>query len=275
MPLSHSVNPPPSEASVADAAFYECRNVALRVGVGTAHERTVLEDVNFGVAAGEFVSVLGGSGVGKTTLLRVLGGLHAPADGSVVLFRGHPVGAPPSDIVTVFQDYATSLLPWRTVERNVTLGIESTLSRTERREAAVEALKMVELADRRMDYPRQLSGGMQQRLQIARALVMRPAGLLMDEPFGALDAMTKASLQDILLDIQAKTDMTIVFVTHDIDEAVYLSDRILVLGGSPARVATELVIDLPRPRDQISTKELPGFLELRHAAYEAIGAKRA
>jgi NitT/TauT family transport system ATP-binding protein len=269
------VDPPPSRGTAAEAAFYECRSVALRVGVGTARERTILEDVNFSVAAGEFVSVLGGSGVGKTTLLRVLGGLHTPADGSEVLFRGHPVDAPPTDIVTVFQDYAMSLLPWRTVERNVTLGIESTLSRRERHGAAVEALKMVELNDRREDYPRQLSGGMQQRLQIARALVMHPAGLLMDEPFGALDAMTKSSLQDILLDIQAKTNMTIVFVTHDIDEAVYLSDRILVLGGSPAHVTTQLVIDLPRPRDQISTKELPRFLELRHAAYEAIGAKRA
>jgi len=246
--------------------------VALQVGAGTARQRTILEDVNFTIGSGEFVSVLGGSGVGKTTLLRVLGGLHQPAPESTVIFRGSPVTAPPDGIVTVFQDYSKSLLPWRTVERNVTLGIESTSSRTERHEAALAALRMVGLADRRGDYPSQLSGGMQQRLQIARALVMRPAGLLMDEPFGALDAMTKSNLQDILLDIQAQTKMTIVFVTHDIDEAVYLSDRIFVLGGAPARVAAELTVDLPRPRDQISTKELPRFLELRHAAYQAIGA---
>jgi NitT/TauT family transport system ATP-binding protein len=241
---------------------------------GKRATRRILDSLDFDIEDGEFVSVLGGSGVGKSTLLRVLGGLQAVTPDSVVLHRGQSVAGPPDRVVTVFQDYAASLLPWRTVARNVTLGIESA-PKQERERRGAEALDMVGLADRRRAYPRQLSGGMQQRLQIARALVMQPSALLMDEPFGALDAMTKANLQDALLEIHRRTEATTVFVTHDIDEAVYLSDRIFVLAGSPAHIALELTVDLPRPRHQVTTKEHPRYLQLRHRAYEAIGVRTA
>jgi NitT/TauT family transport system ATP-binding protein len=172
--------------------------------------------------------------------------------------------------VFVFQNYAASLLPWRTVERNVALGLERRMAKAEIRARVAEALAMVGLADRANDYPWRLSGGMQQRVQLARALAVRPSALLMDEPFGALDAMTKGALQDQLLGVRQRTGATVVFVTHDIDEAVYLSDRIVVLDGSPATIAREFEVDLPRPRHQLTTKERPEFLEVRRAVYDAI-----
>jgi NitT/TauT family transport system ATP-binding protein len=260
------------------------RTAAVKAGPGRAFQsnamgvtldssegpRRILAGVDLKVAEGEFVSVMGRSGTGKTTLLRVLGGLLAPTSGSTVTFQGNPVEGPPEGVVFVFQNYAASLLPWRTVERNVALGLEGRVSKQEMRERVAEALGMVGLADRAKDYPWRLSGGMQQRVQLARALAVRPSALLMDEPFGALDAMTKGSLQDELLRVQDRARATVLFVTHDIDEAVYLSDRILVLDGRPAAVAEEFTVDLPRPRDQLATKELPEYLRLRRAVYDAI-----
>ena len=239
---------------------YRTRGQALRV----------LEDVTFSCGQGEFVSVLGPSGTGKTTLLRILAGLLPPGQGSSVRFDGAEITAPRPDVSIVFQNYTASLLQWRTVERNVALGLEGTVPKAERASRVDEALAMVGLGERRRDYPWQLSGGMQQRVQIARALAMRPKVLLMDEPFGALDAMTKSALQDELAKVQQVTGATVVFVTHDIDEAVYLSDRVLVLSGTPARVSRELPIELPRPRNQVATKESPEYLRARHAVYEAL-----
>lgn len=232
--------------------------------------RRILAGVDLEVAEGEFVSVMGRSGTGKTTLLRVLGGLLAPTPDSTVGFEGKPVDGPPEGVVFVFQNYAASLLSWRTVERNVALGLEGRVAKPEMRQRIADSLAMVGLADRAKDYPWRLSGGMQQRVQLARALAVRPSALLMDEPFGALDAMTKGSLQDELQQVQERAAATILFVTHDIDEAVYLSDRIIVLDGSPATVAHEFSVDLPRPRDQLATKERPEFLKLRRAVYDAI-----
>ncbi|HEX2046490.1 MAG TPA: ABC transporter ATP-binding protein [Acidimicrobiales bacterium] len=232
--------------------------------------RRILAEVDLRVGAGEFVTVMGRSGTGKTTLLRVLGGLLEPTPDSDVRFDGRPVDGPPDGVVFVFQNYAASLLPWRTVERNVALGLEGKMAKAEMRERIAEALAMVGLADRAKDYPWRLSGGMQQRVQLARALAVRPSTLLMDEPFGALDAMTKGALQDELQRVQERTGATIVFVTHDIDEAVYLSDRIVVLEGSPATIGEEIQVDLPRPRDQLTTKEQPEFLRARRAVYDAI-----
>ncbi|OLF08013.1 ABC transporter [Actinophytocola xinjiangensis] len=237
---------------------------------GASGAVNILAGVNLSVAKAEFVSILGTSGSGKTTLLRVLGGL-LPATGGEVRCDGTPIQGPPDGVVTVFQDYAHSLLPWRTVRRNVALGIEARLGRAERDERVDEALTMVGLLERADEYPWRLSGGMQQRVQIARALATRPRVLLMDEPFGALDAMTKASLQDQLQQVQSLTETTIVFVTHDVEEAVYLSDRLVVLNGSPADIGLTLDIPLPRPRHQISTKERADYLELRHRVYEALG----
>lgn len=254
--------------------LYSCRDMGVTYSTRDG-ARPILEGIGFDVCEGEFVSVLGPSGTGKTTLLRALGGLVRPTPGSCVEYGGQPVTAPPDGVVIVFQNYAASLLPWRTVAKNVALGLERTMPRRERAERAAEALELVGLAHRADDYPWRLSGGMQQRVQIARALAMRPKVLLMDEPFGALDAMTKAQLQDEMARLHEVLGTTVIFVTHDIEEAVYLSDRVVILRDSPARVDREIVIDLPRPRDQVSTKELPRYLELRHAIHAAIGGEAA
>ena len=260
--MSASVASAPGHAFTCSGLYveYELRTGPLRV----------LEDVAFSCAPGEFLSILGPSGTGKTTLLRILAGLLTPGAGSSVTFEGTPLTGPNEGVAIVFQNYSASLLQWRTVEKNVALGLEGRVTKAERAERVDAALDLVGLADRRQDYPWQLSGGMQQRVQIARALVMRPRVLLMDEPFGALDAMTKAQLQDELLRVREVTGTTVVFVTHDVDEALYLSDRVLVLSGKPARVTTELPVDLPSARDQVSTKEDPAYLRARHAVYEAL-----
>ena len=236
--------------------------------------RRIVEGIDLDVPAGQVVSIMGRSGTGKTTLLRVLGGLLEAAPGSVVNVNGQQVDGPPRGVVMVFQDYAASLLPWRTLERNVALGLEGHLPKAQIRERVTEALAMVGLGDRAGDHPWQMSGGMQQRVQLARALAMRPQGLLMDEPFGALDALTKAGLQDELLHVHARTGATIVFVTHDVDEALYLSDRVLILEGSPAAIGRDLRVDLPRPRDQLTTRERPEFLRLRREIHDTIVGDR-
>jgi NitT/TauT family transport system ATP-binding protein len=225
--------------------------------------RQVLRDVTFEVAAGEIVAIVGRSGSGKTTLLRTMAGLLPVSDG-VVSARGSAITGVPDGVAMVFQDYGNALLPWRTVARNVALGIEHCVAKGERQRRVAQALHMVGLAGREADYPGQLSGGMAQRVQLARALAMRADVLLMDEPFGALDAMTKAILQDVLLDLHRQTGATVVFVTHDLEEAIYLSDRVLVLAGDPGSVALRLPTRLARPRDQLSSREHPDFLAARH-----------
>ena len=256
-----------AESSSSAPPTFECHELAVTVD----HSRRILEGVDLCIDEGEFVSIIGGSGVGKTTLMRVLGGLH-PADVKIsAMCNGRPIDGVPEGVVVVFQDYGSSLLPWRTVSRNVELALEGRrVDRNDRMAAVEDALSMVGLREWASNYPSQLSGGMQQRLQIARALVMEPLALLMDEPFGALDAMTKNELQDALLLIHAETSLTVVFVTHDIEEAVYMSDRIILLSGRPAAVEEDLRIELDRPRDQIKTKEEPRYLELRHHVYQLL-----
>ncbi|MFI6345930.1 ABC transporter ATP-binding protein [Streptomyces sp. NPDC050560] len=261
---------PTAAAKGGGAGGFVCENVSLSFPTGTGHTRLVLGPLDLSIAPGQFVSLIGGSGVGKTSLLRVLGGLHRPDPTSHVSYGGQGVSGPPAGVVTVFQDYASSLLPWRTAQQNIELGIEQTCDKKERRERAREALEMIGLTRYASSYPWQLSGGQQQRVQIARAVVTRPTALMMDEPFGALDAMTKASLQDSLLRIHAETRTTVVFVTHDIDEAVYLGDRVIMLAGSPGAVAVDAEITLPRPRHQVTTKEAPEYLRIRHLLYSAL-----
>ena len=246
----------------AGAVIFELEDVAVTLQSERA-ERQILEGVTFRVREGEVVGVVGPSGTGKTTLLRVLSGLIRQSAGTVLLDR-KPVLAPTQEAVTVFQDYSSALLPWRTVERNVALPLEGRTTKSERRQRVLRALEIVGLADRVDEYPWRLSGGMQQRVQIARALVLEPRVLLMDEPFGALDAITKGSLHDQLLDVQAKTGATIVFITHDVEEAVYLSDRVMVIHGTPGRIVHEVPTELPRPRDQIATRDLPRYNAVRH-----------
>jgi NitT/TauT family transport system ATP-binding protein len=237
---------------------------SLAVQLPTAHGRQpVLRDISFDVRVGEIVAIIGRSGVGKTTLLRVLGGLLSASCGTVT-FDGEPVGAPPAGVVMVFQDYGNALLPWRTVTRNVELGLEGRVGRDERRRRVDDALQMVDLKDSGTEYPSRLSGGMAQRAQLARALAVKPKVLLMDEPFGALDAITKAALQDVLLDVHRRTEATVVFITHDLDEAIYLSDRVIVLAGSPGAVALTVDTQIPRPRDQLTTRETPDYFRVRH-----------
>jgi NitT/TauT family transport system ATP-binding protein len=252
----------------ADLAF-ECQGLSVEVDTRFGVKR-LLDPIDFSVRKGEIVSIIGTSGAGKTTLLRVLGGLLPATADSLVIADGKPIKGVPDRVLTVFQDYASSLLPWRTIRRNVALGIEKKYRGAELREKVDKALDLVGLKNRGDEYPWRLSGGMQQRVQIARALAMEPEVLLMDEPFGALDAITKNSLQDELLRVQHQTGATIIFITHDVEEAVYLGDRVIALGGIPGRIIEVLDVDLPRPRHQIETKEMPEFLRLRHEAYESV-----
>ncbi|HEY6033744.1 MAG TPA: ABC transporter ATP-binding protein [Kofleriaceae bacterium] len=210
-------------------------------------------DVEFSVDEGEFVCVVGPSGCGKTTLLKCIAGLLRPTRGEVTL-RGRRVTGPPEEMALVFQDYSRSLLPWASVRDNVLLPLRhKKLSRGQRNDLVVEALDAVGLYGFSGHYPWQLSGGMQQRVAIARALAYQPSILLMDEPFASVDAQTRGELEDLVLRVREKYGITILFVTHDIDESVYLADRVVVLTHSPTEVKEIVPVDLPRPRDQITT----------------------
>jgi NitT/TauT family transport system ATP-binding protein len=237
-------------------------------------------ELSFTVDAGELVCVVGPSGCGKSTLLRAVGGLLRPTRGDVRL-HGDPVQGVPADLAVVFQDYSRSLFPWLTTRHNVEFPLRwRGFDRAERRERAEEALRRVGLAGAGERYPWQLSGGMQQRAAIARALVCRPAVLLMDEPFASVDAQTRLELEDLLREVQrevargmeaggacgaggAGKRCTVLLVTHDIDESVYLADRVLVLSPAPASIVADLTVGLPADRDQITTRESPEFVALR------------
>ncbi len=234
-----------------------------KVYPGAAGPKVALQDITFDVARGEFACVVGPSGAGKTTLLRILAGLAQPTSGAA-LFEGTPLRSVPPGIGVVFQDYGRSLYPWLTVARNVELPLRVRgLQRTERAQRVAEVLASVGLPDAGRSYPWQLSGGMQQRVAIARSLAYRPDLLLMDEPFASVDAQTRFELEDLILRVRQEFGVTVVFVTHDIDEAVYLADRVIAVSKSPG-VVTEIVdITLTRPRDQITTKADQAFAHYR------------
>jgi NitT/TauT family transport system ATP-binding protein len=229
----------------------------------------VLADIDFVVPEGQFIAILGPSGGGKSTLLRCLAGLLEPSAGAIAI-DGRAISGAPKEMVYVFQEYSRSLFPWRRLLGNVIYPIETTVPRAQANEQAMAMIDLVGLTGFAAHYPWELSGGMQQRAAIARALVTQPKYLLMDEPFGALDAQTRIQLEDTLLRIWTETPRTIVFVTHDIDEAIYLSDRVLVLGARPGRVIEDVTIELPRPRDQIETKEDRRFAEYRRYLFDLI-----
>jgi NitT/TauT family transport system ATP-binding protein len=240
-------------------------------GVGHAFGgRPVLEAIELSVGRREILCVVGASGCGKTTLLRLAAGLLRPLSGTVT-FAGAPVTGPAREVAVVFQDYGRALLPWRTSAGNVSLALEATGVRRAERPARIAALlERVGLSQAADRYPAQLSGGMQQRLQIARCLTQEPSVLLMDEPFGALDAMTRQSLQDQLLRLVAAGGNTVLFVTHDLEEAIYLGDRVVALRPNPGRIAEVFDVALPRPRHQLTTREDPEFLRLRRALFDFI-----
>ncbi len=227
-------------------------------------ETVAIENFSLDIKKGELISIIGPSGCGKTTVLRMIAGLLEPTSGEITV-EGHPCKTPGPDRGMVFQDFA--LLPWRTVIKNVELGLEiAHVPKEERRARAEEYIRIVGLESFKDSRISELSGGMKQRVGIARALVNNPAVLLMDEPFGALDAQTRNIMQAGLIDILEKTDQTIIFVTHSVDEAVYLSDRIVVLTKRPARIKEIIEIPWPRPRDRAS----PEFTALRKRILEEL-----
>ncbi len=222
-----------------------------------------LDGLDLTVPDGELLSIVGPSGCGKSTLLRCIAGLIAPSGGTLSL-DGAPINGVPDDLAVVFQDYSRSLFPWLTVRDNVALPLRRRgMARAERRAAAERALESVGLPDAGRKYPWQLSGGMQQRVSIARALAYRPSLMLMDEPFGSVDAQTREDLEDLVLQVHRNEKMTILLVTHDIDESVYVGDRVVVLNRAPARVHADLRVELPSTRDQSETRGLPEFVRLR------------
>jgi NitT/TauT family transport system ATP-binding protein len=226
-------------------------------------EQLVVANISFDVKAGEIVSIVGPSGCGKTTLLKALAGLIKPTGGTI-RFQGKTVQGVPDGFAIVFQEYGRSLLPWTTVNGNIELPLRyQSITPDERRRRVAKSLQAVDLSGFGERYPWQLSGGMQQRVAIARALAYQPKLLLMDEPFASLDAQTRADLEDLVAAVRDQFGITIVLVTHDIDESVYLSDRVIVLSHSPSSILAQINVGLPRPRDQIKTKATQQFVEKR------------
>lgn len=247
----------------------EVRGLAKTYGSGDSAVEAI-KSLTFDVASGEFVCVVGPSGCGKTTLMRCISGLLNPSGGAAYL-AGERIDQPPEDLALVFQDYSRSLLPWLTIGHNVTLPLRSKgVPKAERDRNARSSLQAVGLDGVADLYPWQLSGGMQQRAAIARALAYEPSVLLMDEPFASVDAQTRADLEDLVLEVHRESELTVLFVTHDIDEAVYLSDRIIVLGDRPTEVVETVDVSMPRPRDQIATRELEEFTRLRNHIFRRI-----
>lgn len=234
---------------------------------GTTH---VLDNVSYEVTDGHFVAIVGPSGVGKTTLLRLLTGLAQPTGGEIVV-RGKKISGPPQGLAVVLQDYTRSLMPWLTVERNISLPLKNQkLGKAEMQERIESSLEEVGLAGQGGKYPWQMSGGMQQRASIARALAVRPNILVMDEPFASVDAQTRFDLEDLVLKVRDDFGITTLMVTHDIDEAVYLSDEIVVLHGKPAAVRDVVKVDIPFPRSQMETRNDHRFADLRTHVYAMV-----
>jgi NitT/TauT family transport system ATP-binding protein len=274
-------HPAEENASALGSTLIEAVDVSAGYDNKREHTRLIaLRDISLKVSQGEFLAIVGPSGCGKTTLINMIAGFVKPLSGTVKV-RGVEVGGPGADRAMVFQDYA--LLPWRTVERNVEFAMENRRGRvpkSERPGRIAHALELVGLVGFEKSYPHELSGGMRQRVGIARALVSEPEILLMDEPFGAVDAMTREAMQAELEKIIAKTRQTVVFITHSIDEAITLGDRIVVVSNRPGTIREIIDVDLPRPRfdERNDIKRSARFGEIRSHLWEllsdeALGAK--
>ena len=236
----------------------------------------ILRDITFEAKRGEFLSVVGPSGCGKTTLLMCLAGLISRSGGDIV-FNEASVKGPPPGLSVVFQDYSRSLMPWKRVVDNVVFGMkrETGLSASEKRDRAQELIMAIGLGGFEQYYPWQLSGGMQQRVAIARGLASRPKMLLLDEPLAAVDAQTRADMQDLLIQLSRTYQQSCILITHDVDEAIYVADRVIVLSTRPTMVVRDITIELPRDRDQIVTKSAPEFLKRREEILNLIRSMRA
>ena len=237
---------------------------------------TALREINLDIVPGEFVTLIGHSGCGKSTLLNLIAGLSKPTSG-VMLCDGREIAGPGPERAVVFQNH--SLLPWLTCYDNIYLAVESVFgakeSKARLKERTLEALELVRLMPAETKFPNEISGGMKQRVGIARALAMQPKILLMDEPFGALDALTRANLQDELMRITAESGATTVMVTHDVDEAVLLSDRVVMLTNGPAATIGEiLAVNLPRPRNRLELAQVPEFAEARATTLDFLYRKQ-
>jgi NitT/TauT family transport system ATP-binding protein len=252
------------------SSFLSVKNIAKSYASSPSGGLQALQQVSFDVAEGEFVAILGPSGCGKSTLLQIIAGL-VPATSGEILLSGKRITAPPRDMVYLFQQYNKSLFAWRTVGKNVAFPLENRgLKQAEIRERSLDYLRIVGLGGFENHYPWQLSGGMQQRVAIARALAAQPSVLLMDEPFSAVDALTRLELQSLVLDIWSKQRLTVLLVTHDVDEAVFLADRVAMLTSRPLTIGFIAEMDLARPRDAITTREDPRFLTMRHRLVETL-----
>ena len=259
----------PSAAPAAPEAMLSVRGLK-KVYQTDGGDIEAVRNLTFDLRAGGLACLVGPSGSGKTTLLKCISGLMAPTEGEVLL-DGKRVSGPPKKMAVVFQEYGRSLFPWMRVRDNVELPLKNQgVPKAERDRLVDEALEAVGLAHVPRSYPWQLSGGMQQRVAIARAIAYQPEVLLMDEPFAAVDAQTRADLEDLIRVVWKKLGVTVLFVTHDIDESVYLGERVIILSSSPTVVQEDIVIDLPAERDQLETRSLPRFTELRHHVYEQI-----
>ena len=247
----------------------EVKTVELGISFTTNKvPREIFRNIHFNVLPGEFVSICGLSGVGKSTFVRVLAGLIRPTSGSVYL-DGELVTTPPKSMSFVSQDYSRSLFPWLTVSKNVALPFRGKdIAKKEIQIRVAKVLSEVGLSDFSDSYPWQLSGGMQQRVAIARALVTRPRLLLLDEPFASVDAHTRFELEDLVLNLVHEINATAIMVTHDIDEATYMSDRVFVMTGLPASFTTEIDVKLPKPRSQSVTRSHSNFLSIRDDLYK-------
>ncbi len=262
----------PSTASRDDRnatqkAFLEVENLVKSYPSSEGGDLVVLDGINLSIYEDEYISLIGHSGCGKSTLLKIVGGLEKPTSGSVWL-EDKEIRKPGSERMMVFQQYA--LLPWLTVQENVRLAVDEVLKKAtsvEKKQIVSEHLAMVNLTAAANKYPDQISGGMKQRVGIARALATRPKMLLMDEPFGALDALTRGKLQRQVLNIWENNPQTVMMVTHDVDEALYMSDRIVMMTNGPnAKIGEVLEVPFPHPRDRQALRESKEYFELRNHA---------
>ena len=251
-------------------SIIEVNNLAKSFWVNE-RELRVFEDFSCRIEKESFLSIIGPSGCGKSTLLKIISGLEIPSKGRIT-FKNRIVDGPPKGMIYVFQQYTKSIFPWRTVIENIEFGLSSQkkLGKKESQERCQEYIHLVGLDGYENYHPYQLSGGMQQRVCIARALICEPDVLLMDEPFSAVDAMTRAILQELILRIWETLPITILFVTHDVEEAVFLSTRIISLSKAPAVIKDDVVIDLPFPRDPVKTRGDARFTTLRQRLFSSI-----